>query len=75
MFGGSQVELVKDGAGTLVAGREVFSGEGLMTDHEVSGHPGARLVAGCMFARQGPFNEKTGSWDIYPQFIHNPWAD
>lgn len=75
MFGESQVGLIEDEDGNLVAGQEVFSGEGLMTEHEGSGHPGAKLVAGCMFARHGPFNEQAGSWDIYPQFIHNPWAD
>lgn len=46
-----------------------------MTEDEVSGNPGAKLVAGCMFASHGAFKEEAGSWDIYPQFIHNPWAD
>jgi len=75
MFGESRMPLAEDADGNLVAGPEVFSGEGLMTEHEVAGHPGAKLVAGCMFVRHGLFNDRAGSWEIHPQFIHNPWAE
>lgn len=75
MFGESRVGLIEDEHGNLAARQAMFSGKGLMTEDEVTGHPGAKLVAGCMFARHATFNEEAGSWDVYPQFIHNPWTD
>lgn len=75
MFGESQIQVIKNTDGQIVAGQEVLSGEGLMTDHEVGGHPGSKRVAACIFARHGIFNQTTGSWDIYPQMVHNPWAE
>jgi hypothetical protein len=72
MFGPNQVQLVENAGGELVPGPEQFSGEGLMTGHPTSGHPGARLVAGCIFANHAMFNAEYGSWDLRVHFVHNP---
>jgi hypothetical protein len=66
MFGDTRISLAE--------GSESFSGEGLMTDHPVFGHPGGRLVAGCLFARHASFNAESGFFDLYAGFVHNPLA-
>jgi hypothetical protein len=48
MFGDTRASLGEDENGSLILGPEFFSGEGLMTDHTIFGHPGGRLVAGCL---------------------------
>ena len=72
MFGSTQVQLSENTAGELVPDQEMFSGEGLMTGHPTFGHPGARLIAGCMFASHAMFNAEYGSCDLRAHFVHNP---
>jgi hypothetical protein len=74
MFGETQISLAEDQNGDLIVGSEFFSGEGLMTEHPVFGHPGGRLVAGCLFARHANFNAESGFFDLFVEFIHNPLA-
>jgi hypothetical protein len=74
MFGETQISLADDQNVDLIAGSESFSGEGLMTNHPVFGHPGGRLVAGCLFARPASFNADSGFFNLFVEFIHNPLA-
>jgi hypothetical protein len=76
LFGSTQIPLVGETEdGMPSAGQPTFSGEGLLTEDPVSGHPGSKLVAGCMFASHQMFNPKTGSWNLYLHYVHNPFAD
>ena len=74
MFGQTQIALTENQNGDAVVGSEFFSGKGLMTQHPVFGHPGGRLVPGCLFVRFANFNAESGFFDLYVEFIHNPLA-
>jgi hypothetical protein len=76
LFGSTEIPIVgttEDGLPR--AGQPTFSGEGLLTEDPVYGHPGSKLVAGCMFASHQMFNPETGSWNLYVHYVHNPFAD
>lgn len=76
LFGGTRIPIVGTTEdGMPIPGQPTFSGEGLLTEDPVSGHPASKLVAGCMFASHGMFNAETESWDIYVHYIHNPFGD
>jgi len=76
LFGGTRIPVVGTTEdGMPIPGQPTFSGEGLLTEDPVSGHPASKLVAGCMFASHEMFNAETGSWDIYVHYVHNPFAD
>jgi hypothetical protein len=74
MFGETRVSLVEDENGNRIAGSMFFSGEGLMTDRPIFGHPGGPLVGGCFFARCVSFNAESGFFDLNVEFVHNPLA-